>query len=282
MKYIFQLVILSFLVACGTVDSQFGEASILVDKMFDVNTNALAADKTFISSDDLLEVPLLYSESQLTSIDEIIKSIDKVKEIKDGVFQGVLVEFLPHSLEPSIEFYTWLRNDKIELIDINKFNDEVTTYGFEMGRFYLDLWDRVDDFYVSYHDLELTEEFLVAGKLGKMYTSPITIGTSKDQVIALKGEPIVSDWYNGGILYSYNDIVYIFDENEVVKAVNMPGNRIKSILQEVPTMLGQPSSIHYSELDSILTYSYQLGNYALSFEADQETSSVTTIWLHKK
>ncbi len=266
MKFILWIVTISFLVACKPVD----------------HVQVISSETTFIS-DDFLEVPLTSGKQHEIALSEKMSSMEKVKEIKDGVYQGVLVEFTEEGVEPSINFYTWkLTNDHENLLDVIKYNNKASNYGFEMGNFYLHLWEEVDDFFVSYHDVQLSNEFLEAGKLGYMYSSEIPIGASKAQLISIYGEPIVSDWYNGGILYSYNDLFYILDEKETVKAINMSGNRIKTILQDVSASLGPPSHIEYSELTNSYFYSYHLGDYLLLFEADDQTSMVLNIWLEKK
>jgi hypothetical protein len=242
----------------------------------------LQVELTFIAANHLLETTELSTDISQNS-DQISKleRIETVKEIKAGVFQGILEEFNHESMY-SIDFFTWAKNDNsIKIIDHTTFNDDRMTDGLESGFFYVQLWNEIDSFYLSYHDLQLTDDFLRKGKLGQLPSSPIAIGISKEQLVETIGQPVVTDWYNGGTLYSYNDIAYVLDRNEHVVAILMPGFRIKTILHDVPIQIGQPSDIQYSELANTISYLYKLEKYTIAFEANAENNEVLTILLYE-
>lgn len=209
------------------------------------------------------------------------KTESHTKEIKTGVFQSVYTDTDDDGEIVNIQFRTWLLDKSGKtLIDISSFNDNILAHGTSIGKNYYDLWIELPNFYLSYHDLNLNFDFLNMAKKGKMYTSNVTIGFSKEQLISKVGQPIISDWYHGGTYYFYNDIGFILDDNKVA-AINLPGNRINISLNEVPLILGEPTSKLYFEYDNLMFYTYELENYSLSFEAVNEEKKVENIWLMK-
>ena len=264
MKKIALIYFLLFLTACGETANYKGDQSYSDE----VNIAVLHPEVPFISSNNS------YASLPLT--------FEAIKEIKSGVYQGVAKE-LTENQQLSINFYTWFEdNGEIDIIDVVKYNDILMNSGLEIGYFYLNLWKEIKAFYLSYHDMELTREFLEAGKKGFMIGSKVPIGSTKDELITELGIPIVEDWYYGGLLYAYNEISYILDDSLKIAAITMPGNRISISLKEVALILGQPDEIHFSELDNTVFYKYKLGQYSLSFEAYDENENVFEIWLMNK
>ncbi|MCT8137482.1 DUF4309 domain-containing protein [Anaerobacillus sp. CMMVII] len=264
MKRIIFILVFWILMGCNVTEN-YNQGSI----------ETLYTETPLISSEELLDFTTSENESFLRSHLERIKN---VKEIKRGIYQGVIEELT--ETEYSIQFFTWKKTvDSIELIDTSEFNDQMMNQGIENGQFYLGLWNEIDSFFLSYHDLPLSKEFLDAGMQGHLPTSQIKLGMSSEEVINFLGQPVVTDWYYGGILYSYNDMAYVLDDELNVIAINMPGNRIASLLKDVSKELGKPTSIQYSEIEDIVTYIYELGSFTISFEATQENSKVLAIWL---
>ncbi|MFN7251624.1 MAG: hypothetical protein ACK4M9_12635 [Anaerobacillus sp.] len=268
MKRIATVFFVLFLFGCSLADR---------DEVVDI----LEAEVTSIADIYLLGTTALSTDIPSEELISKLERIKTVKEIKAGVFQGI-VEVLDNNLMHSIDFYTWAKNsDSIQIIDHTAFNEHNKTDGLETGIFYFQLWNEIDSFYLSYNDLRLTAGFLNSGKLGQLPTSPITIGMSKEQLVETKGPPVVTDWYNGGTLYSYNDIAFIIDQNHNVVAISMPGFRINTILDDIPTQIGQPTDIQYSELANTVSYLYKLENYTIAFEADEESTEVLNILLYE-
>lgn len=270
MKRIATVFFVLFLVGCSLTDRNDLDVVEL-----------LQAEVTSIAANHLLGTTELSTKISSEQLLSKLERIDSVKEIKADVFQGI-VEVLDNEPMHSIEFFTWAKNgDAIQIIDHTAFNDESLRDGLETGFFYLQLWNEIDSFYLSYHDLQLTDDFLKKGKLGQLPSSPISIGASKEQLIETIGQPVVTDWYNGGTLYSYNDIAYIIDENDHVVAILMPGFRINTILEAVPTQIGPSTEIQYSELANTISYLYRLEKYTIAFEANEENTEVLTILLYE-
>jgi hypothetical protein len=268
MKRIATVFFVMFLFGCSLADRD-EVIDILEAEVTSIAANYLLGTTTALSTD----IP---SEELISKLERI-----KIKEIKAGVFQGI-IEVLDNNLMHSIDFYTWTKNsDLIQIIDHTAFNEHNKKDGLETGIFYFQLWNEIESFYLSYHDLRLSADFLNTGKLGQLPTSPITIGMSKEQLVETKGSPVVTDWYNGGILYSYNDIAYIIDQNHNVVAITIPGFRINTILDDIPTQIGQPTDIQYSELANTVSYLYKLENYTIAFEAAEENTEVLNILLYE-
>ncbi|QOY34000.1 DUF4309 domain-containing protein [Anaerobacillus isosaccharinicus] len=278
MKRLVTYFFLLFLIGCGVTETNGHEQKIMNEEAIET----LHTEVTLISAEELNDIPPVdYSlETQVEPIYSRLESLKKVKEIKNGVFQGVFEEVIENQI--CINFYTWVKeNGSIEIIDHTAFNDVHMKHGLEAGHFYLNLWEDIDSFYLSYHDLQLSENFLEVGHLGQMPSSPITIGMSSHEVEASLGPPTVTDWYYGAIYYFYNDIAFLIGEDNRVVAIEMPGNRIKTELQDVQKELGEPTSIQYSELDDTIIYLYEIGEYTIAFEAYKENSNVITITLYE-
>ncbi len=218
---------------------------------------------------------------QNTSLSVILKN--NAKEIKDGIFQSIVLETTEDGELISTNFYTWI-NDKsgVNIIDVTHYNDDKMAHGNKIGQYYYELWKEKNSFFLSYNDLLLEKDFLQKAENGYMYNSNISIGTTKDDLITILGPPTISDWYHGGTHYVYNDISFILDDSKKVVSISMPGNRIKTTLEEVPIILGAPTSVDHFEKYNAVFYSYELEQYTLSFEAVSENDKVVNIWLNKK
>lgn len=278
MKRLVTYFFLLFLIGCGVTETNDHEQKIMNEEAIET----LHTEVTLISAEELNDIPPVdYSlETEVEPIYSRLESLKKVKEIKKGVFQGVFEEEIENQV--SINFYTWVKeNGSIEIIDYTAYNDVHMEHGLEAGHFYLNLWEAIDSFYLSYHDFQVSEKFLEVGHFGQMPSSPITIGMSSQEVEASLGSPTVTDWYYGAIYYFYNDIAFLLGEDNRVIAIEMPGNRIKIKLHDVQKELGEPASIQYSELDDTFVYLYELGKYTIAFEAHKENSNVITITLYE-
>lgn len=249
MKQIFIIFFSLFIVACG-------------NEQLEVET--VHPEKAYISGNSSVTLP----------------AFEKVKKIKDGIFQGVTKEEIDGA--DSINFYTWKNNDPWEIIDIISYDDIHMSSSLEIGYFYLSLWNEVEDFFLSYHDLHLSPQFLEEAKKGFMIHSKIGIGSTEEQLLSTLGPPHVQDWFHGGLLYVYSDLSYILNDHLQIVAILMPGNRINIPLKEVPTILGSPYTIDYSEKDRSFIYTYEAGSYLLQFEALDEEQNVMDVWLVEK
>ncbi len=291
---IFPFFVIFFIIACSSEtlnDLSLNEYQIVQEPLVSsvtttqtlasTNANAYegAATKSITDNDKAIETT---SDQRLVELTLESINENEVKEIKDGVFQTVVTE-MTESEENiiSINFFTWINDKKgINLIDASYFNDDKMAHGKKIGEYYNDLWIDKESFFLSYHDLMLDIAFLETAENGQMYTSNISIGLSKEDLISALGSPIISDWYHGGTYYFYNDIGFILDDKEKVVSINMPGNRVKITLEEVPILLGEPTTIEYFEKENTIFYSYEVGQYTLSFESVSEDENIANIWLN--
>lgn len=203
------------------------------------------------------------------------KKSNKVKYLGDFTYQTVIEE------NDSISFYTWeeANGTEIKIIDIAVFNNQVLDHGLRIGKSYYQMWHEKEDFYLSYHDLDLNLTFIDEAKHGKIPTSAVNIGMNIEDVVSMLGEPVIKDWYHGGTYYHYNEQAFIFNDLFDVVAIKMPGNKISILLEDVTTILGEPSEIIFDELDNTLFYSYKLDKFTLSFEGKSKVKQVQNVWL---
>ncbi|OIJ10594.1 hypothetical protein BKP37_18865 [Anaerobacillus alkalilacustris] len=277
MKQILFVICWIFLVACGT--NQETNLHHLEDE-YSRNHNIYISSS---SENELVATLLNISPDNdenliTTSNNNYFTQNNLLKEIKEGIFQTIITEKQDNHVR-GISFYTWIENeDEIIILDKVKFTDDVDL---QLGQFYSDIWHENNKFYLSYHDLDVTSSFITEALTGRMVTSPIIIGSSKNEVILKVGEPSMTDWYLGGTYYYYNDMAYLFDEASNVVAINMPGLRINVQISEVIEKLGAPTNKSYSEMENSYYYSYEAGPYLLSFEVFDKDKNITNIWLTK-
>lgn len=258
----------------GHRGSESNEIAYLSSTPTNVSTEKSIAKSTYLSELFYLEIDDT-NDPDKPSNPLNFKKINKVKQVADSTYQTVIEE------EGSISFYTWKEasDAEIKFIDIAIFNNQEQAHGLRIGKFYYQIWHEMEDFFLSYHDLELDLTFIHKANHGRIPTSAVNIGMSNEDVVSMLGEPVVIDWYHGGTYYHYNKLAFIFSDLLEVVAIKMPGNRISIRLKDVPTILGEPSEIIYDELDNTLFYSYKLDKFTLSFEAENKEKHVQNVWL---
>lgn len=252
--------------------------------LFSCGTKQAQLEENYQSNLTQLASEVITSTIEETIVITEYPPLSELKKINENLYQSVSIEPIDHAFEKSINFYTWqqLDNERMKLIDVTNFDNFSQIVGYEIGQFYLNIWEENEAFYVSYKNIDLSDSFLKSASNGKLEGSHISIGTSEKELLVELGNPVMIDWYYGGMYYVYGEIGFIIDDNSSVVAICLPGSRMKTTLEEVELKLGAPTTMTYDEATYLYTYSYDVGNYQLNFEGYEKNIDVMNIWLLEK
>ncbi len=121
------------------------------------------------------------------------------------------------------------------------------------------------------------------GFKGQLVDTDLPVGTSKEELLAQKGEPLDTGWYEGGLFYQYEEETYfIHPDREVVVAIAKPISKLELNVQDVKKALGNPDIDELNEMEGLWMIEYKIGNYRLMFEAEEQDGAVIYVWLFEQ
>ncbi|WP_082153796.1 DUF4309 domain-containing protein [Bacillus sp. LL01] len=128
----------------------------------------------------------------------------------------------------------------------------------------------------------LSFTWIEKGFNGVFAPSDQAIGKSQAEVVAQLGEPNEKGSYEGGHFYAYDRTTYIFSKkDDLLEAITMDISDYKVSADEMKRALGTPDRSEIDELSGYWTYHYELDDYTLYFEAQDEGSSLEFVWFMK-
>lgn len=194
-----------------------------------------------------------------------------VKIINETIFQTIYIA----TDQSKWGFQTWqlkVENAELQLIEDTQYSTSDSPLRSQMGRYYLRKWKENEDFFFNYQDdpfsISMIDPFVQ------------TLGIRKQELIDIVGSPSLVESISGGEFYIYNDHAYIIDTlSQEIQAVVIPGSRINMKINSVTTLLGQPDDINLNEQYGSYFYTYQSGDYSLSFETSVTDETILNVWI---
>ncbi|MBP2241893.1 hypothetical protein J2Z40_002466 [Cytobacillus eiseniae] len=212
-----------------------------------------------IDSGEIKNIPM--NEQILPIIGKEIKAINQ-KFIQSVHLYG----------EKEWMFTTW-KFDKESMTFIK--HDETVVKGNE-GENWFNLWNEKKEYFFPFQNLELSSDVIDKAKQGIPLGSPYPIGTN---IANIKKSD--SKFLEEGTTYvMYPDITYYFDDaTGIVNAVSIPGERMKTNLENIKKLFGEPAEeVNGKDGKRVI---YQADKYRVELMINPD-ESVESIYLRKK
>ncbi|WNS76353.1 hypothetical protein RRV45_04910 [Bacillus sp. DTU_2020_1000418_1_SI_GHA_SEK_038] len=225
--------------------------------------------------------PLMYAIND----GEIVKisSEEGLDEITGTEIKTINQKYLQtaHLQENKVwKFSTWEFNG--EALEITK-KDESTfdATSRNVSEHWYKRWSEKKELYYPFHNIELSHDMVEKAKQGIPLGSPYPIGTNIANI--KKSEPnFMEEGLTEGTPYlMYPEITYYYEQaTGTVTAVSFPGERVKTTMDEIKKLLGNPEQEEINADKEILAV-YNADKYVVKV-LSSEDGKVKTIYLSKK
>ncbi|MBY0122975.1 hypothetical protein [Bacillus sp. S/N-304-OC-R1] len=212
-----------------------------------------------------------------------ISTEDKMKTIFGTEIKVINQNYLQtaHLQENKVwKFITWEYNEAqstINKLDESQLNEKEISEGED----WYQKWSEQKEFYYPFHNIELSSDIVEKAKHGIPLGSPYPIGTNIANI--KKSEP---NFMEEGFIKEtpylmYPEITYYYEKSTgTVTAVSIPGERVKTTIENVKQLLGKPDreeKTSEGETQSV----YNADKYIVEILSG-ESGKVSTIYLAKK
>ncbi len=290
MKHILLITFSLFLIGCSAAGIQYiNEASLEKYQRAEAaqpNTiqdiGGTVAEQNELINSDMNEVTRDDFKNTYNDINHG-DDLPNFKKIVDDVYQTIEYNGKEDPNDSSWIFKTWEFDQATStfiVIDETVYNDQKMKYGYELGRYWYDLWKSADANYHPYHNLTLTEETLIKAAEGKLIGVKHPIGTNISTIKEERPPAMEHGFYEGSPYTFYPEDTYFYNEDdERVTAVAYKGDRLKIKLDEVETILGEPTYEGFNEMENEPYFLYEVEDYSLYISGDKNTQSVRDVIL---
>ncbi|WP_066295808.1 hypothetical protein [Bacillus sp. FJAT-29937] len=175
------------------------------------------------------------------------------------------------------KFVTWEFND--ETLEISKKDESALNE--KLSEQWHKRWSEKKELYYPFHNIDLSHDMVEKAKQGIPLGSPYPIGTNIANI--KKSEPnFMEEGIREGTSYlMYPEITYYYESSTgSVTAVSIPGERVKTTLEEIKKLLGDPKQEGINE-DKEIRVVYNADKYVVEVSSD-ENGKVKNIYLSKK
>lgn len=229
-----------------------------------------------------------YSNGELLPVlfdgaDVKVWSNQKMKFLQDTYLQGYY--YNNHDIENGIGWYyeTWKWDEEkgeFTLHDEKSYTD-AEEYGWESGEYITENWHEIEEEYVLFPEITLTEDLLQNLADGRFVKDGFQIGTPIDDVLAKMPDYTAHEYYEGGFYYAFPGMFsYFYDElTHDVSFITMAGASITNDLASLKKILGEPKDEWYDEVNMNYSTEYDIEEYHLRIEHDGN-GNVTGLWLN--
>ncbi|MEH7524927.1 hypothetical protein V7149_16850 [Bacillus sp. JJ1503] len=178
------------------------------------------------------------------------------------------------------KFVTWEFNE--ETLEISKKDESAfDEKSKNLSEQWYKRWSEKRELYYPFHNIELSHDMVEKAKQGIPLGSPYPIGTNIANI--KKSEPnFMEEGIMEGTPYlMYPEITYFYDSaTGSVTAVSIPGERVKTTLEEIKKLLGDPEQEGINA-DKEIRAVYNADKYVVEVLSD-ENGMVKNIYLSKK
>ncbi|MBU8880487.1 hypothetical protein BGM26_16150 [Bacillus sp. FJAT-29790] len=151
-----------------------------------------------------------------------------------------------------------------------------------LGEYWYKLWSEKREHYFPFLNLELTKDVIEKAKKGIPLGSPYPIGTNITEIKKTDPNFMEEGFQNGEPYLMYPEITYYYEEaSGIVTAVSIPGERMKTTLEEVKKLFGEPFQEGKDDLNDGIRAVYMADKYIIEIVTDED-GKVTSVYLRKK
>ncbi|KON89808.1 hypothetical protein AF332_25340 [Sporosarcina globispora] len=136
---------------------------------------------------------------------------------------------------------------------------------------WMDLWLKEETLYYPFKNLALSVDAIEKAKQGILLGSPYPIGTNISEIKKSDPNYIMEGFGNGSPFVMYPEITYYFErETGNVTAISIPGQRVRTSIDEVIAMLGTPAEVREEMLSGASISTYMADKYTIEIISDLE------------
>ncbi|MCM3707021.1 MULTISPECIES: hypothetical protein [Cytobacillus] len=146
---------------------------------------------------------------------------------------------------------------------------------------WMNLWLKKEALYYPFKNLALSGDAIEKAKQGIPLGSPFPIGTNISEI--KKSDPnFVEEGFEGGSPFvMYPEITYYYErESGNVTAISIPGQRVRTSMDEITAMFGTPADVREVKLSGETISTYMADKYSILMISDLE-GNVSKIVLKK-
>ncbi|WP_242069091.1 hypothetical protein [Cytobacillus firmus] len=175
---------------------------------------------------------------------------------------------------------TWLFNEEAHSMSLH---DQIELSEEEHSDIdWMNLWLKKEALYYPFKNLALSGDAIEKAKQGIPLGSPFPIGTNISEI--KKSDPnFVEEGFEGGSPFvMYPEITYYYErETGNVTAISIPGQRVRTSMDEITAMFGTPAEVREEKLSGETISTYPADKYSIDMISDLE-GNVSEIVLEKQ
>lgn len=138
------------------------------------------------------------------------------------------------------KFETWEVDEETFAID-QRDESELEVNAKDLGDYWYTQWSERKELYYPFHNIELSHDMVDKAKQGIPLGSPYPIGTNIANIKKSEPDFMEEGELNGTPYLMYPEITYNYEKaTGTVTAVSIPGERVKTTMDEIKKLLGKP------------------------------------------
>jgi hypothetical protein len=146
---------------------------------------------------------------------------------------------------------------------------------------WMNLWLKKEALYYPFKNLALSGDAIEKAKQGIPLGSPFPIGTNISEIKKSDPNFVEEGFEDGSPFVMYPEITYYFErETGNVTAISIPGQRVRTTMNEITAMFGTPAAVREEKLSGETISTYLADKYSIDMISDLE-GNVSEIVLRK-
>ena len=146
---------------------------------------------------------------------------------------------------------------------------------------WMNLWLKKEALYYPFKNLALSGDAIEKAKQGIPLGSPFPIGTNISEIKKSDPNFVEEGFEAGSPVVMYPEITYYFErETGNVTAISIPGQRVRTSMDEITAMFGTPAEVKEEKLSGETISIYPADKYSIDMISDLE-GNVSEIVLRK-
>ncbi|MCM3090520.1 MULTISPECIES: hypothetical protein [unclassified Cytobacillus] len=146
---------------------------------------------------------------------------------------------------------------------------------------WMNLWLKKEALYYPFKNLALSGDALEKAKQGIPLGSPFPIGTNISEIKKSDPNFVKEGFEDGSPFVMYPEITYYFErETGNVTAISIPGQRVRTSMNEITSMFGTPAAVREEKLSGETISTYPADKYSIELISDLD-GNVSEIVLRK-
>lgn len=170
------------------------------------------------------------------------------------------------------KYITWeYDKEAMKLIKLDESDLQQDSETEIQGESWYNLWSEKREYYFPFSNLELSSDVIEKAKQGIPLGSPYPIGTNITNIKKSDPNFMKEGLHDGEPYVMYPEITYYYNQTTgIVTAVSIPGERMKTSLDEIKKLFGKPEQEQYLAGNSEKRAVYMADKYTIDFFANED------------